>query len=120
MQRFKILMYALIIGLGCGSSIQANGADPANTDETKRVDLPFIHIGVRKHADGQKDVDVRAPFVRVHNPAGANNAQVKAPFTNVNHTPPSTQSQQPVTNTSTVSKTKVKQDVAVTKPNKPQ
>ncbi len=119
MQRSKILTYALTLGLCCGNNIQANAGDATDIEETKRVDLPFIHIGVRKHVDGQKDVDVRAPFVRVHNPAGSNNAQVKAPFTKINHTETSNQAK-PGTNTTTVSKTKVKQDTVVTKTNKTQ
>jgi hypothetical protein len=117
MQRFKIFTYALTMAFCCANSLQAKCADTADTDETtKRVDLPFIHIGVRKHANGQKDVDVRAPFVNVHNPAGPDNAQVKAPFTKVDHTQ-STSQQKPVTNKNTVSTTTVKQNTVVDKTN---
>lgn len=70
MQRLRILTYALTVAFCCANNLQGRCADDTDTYETKRVDLPFIHIGVRKHVDGEKDVDVRAPFVHVHNPAG--------------------------------------------------
>lgn len=54
-------------------------------ESNKNIDLPLIHVHVHKHNDGQKDVEVKAPFVHVNNPAGPNNAKVKAPFTKVDH-----------------------------------
>lgn len=51
----------------------------------KHIHAPFLHMDIKHHADGTKDVNVRAPFVHVNNPAGANNASVKAPFTKVSH-----------------------------------
>lgn len=55
-------------------------------EETKHIHFPFVHIDVTRHKDGTKDVDVKAPFTKVHNPAGPNNADVKAPFTKINRT----------------------------------
>ncbi len=52
---------------------------------TKHFHYPFVHIDVARHKDGTKDVDVRAPFTKVHNPAGADNAEVKAPFYKEEH-----------------------------------
>ena len=60
-------------------------AQPA--DEVKHIHVPFVHIDIKKHADGTKDYDVRAPFTKVHNPAGADNARVKAPFYKVDRQP---------------------------------
>ena len=51
-----------------------------NTTTTKHYHFPFVHVDVARHKDGSKDYDVKAPFTRVHNPAGADNAEVKAPF----------------------------------------
>jgi hypothetical protein len=107
MQQFKILVYGIALAVCCSNNLRVNAVDPVDTDETKRIDMPFIHIGVKKHSDGKKDVDVRAPFVRVHNPAGPNNAQIKAPFTKVDHTQSSSQSQP---DANKVSETEVKKD----------
>ena len=77
-------------------------------DETKHFSMPFLHIDVKKHADGTKDVDVRAPFTNVHNPAGADNAQVRAPFYKSEHTVNNTASNTASTttaNTTTSNKT---------------
>jgi hypothetical protein len=54
-----------------------------DADGTKHIHAPFVNVAVKKHADGTKDVDVKAPFTKVHNPAGVDNAEVKAPFTKV-------------------------------------
>ncbi len=79
--------YYLTLSLSLGAlttllSPSGIAAEPAaNTaNETKHIHVPFVHIDIKKHADGTKDVDVRAPFTNVHNPAGTDNAQVKAPF----------------------------------------
>ncbi|CAN5423182.1 hypothetical protein BH10CYA1_BH10CYA1_02840 [soil metagenome] len=49
------------------------------------VNLPFIHVDREFDAHGNKHVKVRAPFVKVDNPPGENNARVSAPFTKVTH-----------------------------------
>ena len=85
MQLNKIAFFNLMFIISYLMMFTVYADDNTNASENKRIDLPFVHIGVNKHTDGQKDVDVRAPFVHVHNPAGANNAQVKAPFTKVEH-----------------------------------
>ena len=56
--------------------------EPADKDVTtdKHYHFPFVHVDVTQHKDGTKDYDVKAPFTKVHNPAGADNATVKAPF----------------------------------------
>jgi hypothetical protein len=72
--------------MGFSTYTQAGTDD--NDTRRKRIDLPFVHIDVKKHADGTKDVDVKAPFVKVHNPAGEDNAEVKAPFTKVQNPSP--------------------------------
>ena len=56
-----------------------------NTVPTKHYHFPFVNVDIAKHKDGGQDVDVKAPFTKVHNPAGPDNAQVKAPFTKVDH-----------------------------------
>ncbi len=56
-----------------------------DADGTKHIRAPFVHVDVHHRADGQKDVRVKAPFTKVHNPAGAHNAQISAPFTKVNN-----------------------------------
>lgn len=59
-------------------------------DGTKHIHAPFVNVAVKKHADGTKDVDVQAPFTNVHNPAGGDNAEVHAPFTDIEPRKPST------------------------------
>ena len=56
-----------------------------NVVTTKHLHYPFVHIDIARHKDGTKDVDVKAPFTKVHNPAGADNAEVKAPFYKEDH-----------------------------------
>ncbi len=68
------------------SLVLADDAVDKSNEQTKHIHVPFVHIDVTRHKDGTKDVDVRAPFTKVHNPAGPNNAEVKAPFTKVDHT----------------------------------
>jgi len=79
----------IISALSCLSCLQAIAADStgSNVSDTdrdvvtrKHYDFPFVHVEVGRRKDGSRDVDVRAPFTKVHNPAGADNAQVKAPF----------------------------------------
>jgi hypothetical protein len=81
MKHLRTGLYSLIMVSIFTLGVQAD--DNFSGPQTKRIDLPFVHIGINKHADGQKDVDVKAPFVHVNNPAGEGNAQVKAPFTHV-------------------------------------
>ena len=69
-----------------GQSCYATEPASNTGDETKHFSMPFLHIDVKKHANGTKDVDVRAPFTNVHNPAGSDNAQVRAPFYKSEHT----------------------------------
>ena len=57
-----------------------------DADGTKHIRAPFVNIDVKHHADGTKNVDVKAPFVKVHNPAGQHNAKIQAPFTKVDRT----------------------------------
>ncbi len=52
-------------------------------DGTKHIRAPFVHVDVRHNYDGTKNVNVKAPFVKVHHPPGTDNAQVTAPFTKV-------------------------------------
>ncbi len=54
------------------------------------VNLPFIHVDREFDSHGRKTVKVRAPFVKVDNPPGANNVHVSAPFTKVGHAQPGT------------------------------
>jgi hypothetical protein len=54
-----------------------------DADGTKHIRAPFVNVDVKHHADGTKNVNVNAPFVRVHDPSGASSTQVKAPFTKV-------------------------------------
>jgi len=98
---FYIMIWSILIVLngGCFSNTTALAADTSaksdqtnqtsQTDkpveQTKHMHFPFVHIDETRYSDGTKDVDVRAPFTKVHNPAGQDNATVKAPFTHVDH-----------------------------------
>ncbi len=54
------------------------------------VNLPFIHVDREFDSHGRKTVKVRAPFVKIDNPPGADNVHVSAPFTKVGHAQPGT------------------------------
>ena len=82
--------YAFADDTGTTSSTKTTNTKTAtdlDTVETKHIKIPFLtDVTVKKHRNGTKDVDVKAPLVKVHNPAGPNNAQVKAPFYKEEHT----------------------------------
>jgi hypothetical protein len=87
---FSFVVYSVLglLFLGCienKRAFAASTSEDKNGETTKHIHFPFVHIDVQKHKDGTKDVDVKAPFTRVHNPAGPNNADVKAPFYKVTH-----------------------------------
>jgi hypothetical protein len=89
MTKRKQLVLMTLSAFGCLLSVQAIAADSSGSNVSdvdkdvvtrKHYDFPFVHVEVGRRKDGTKDVDVRAPFTKVHNPAGGDNAQVKAPF----------------------------------------
>jgi hypothetical protein len=83
----KNQLVLIVCLFNCLSGTVVLAAEPVDKDITssKHFHFPFIHVDVARHKDGTKDVDVKAPFTKVHNPAGPNNAHVKAPFTRVDH-----------------------------------
>jgi hypothetical protein len=84
----NVLLFAPILLLfSCKLPCHAYKWVTYDADGTKHIHAPFVNVAVKKHADGTKDVDVKAPFTKVHNPAGEDNSRVHAPFTDIEPKP---------------------------------
>ena len=69
----------------CSVAVLATEPVDNNVVTIRRIQFPFGHVDIARHKDGSNDVDVKAPFTKVHNPAGPDNAQVKAPLYKEDH-----------------------------------